>query len=196
MPLVRPLAGDENEEVAELARFFNETLGFCPNSVLTMQRRPAIAKAFINLNMAVMANDGRVNAEQKRLIGYITSANTGCRYCEAHTILAAQRYGGTDERLTNIWNFRDSHLYTEAEKAAFEFALAASSVPNAVDDNIANTLHKYWDDGEIVEILGVISLFGYLNRWNDSMATTMESGAIDAGEQLLNKSAWSQGKHI
>jgi len=196
MPLVRPLASDENEEVAELARFFNETLGFCPNSVLTMQRRPAIAKAFINLNMAVMANDGRVNAEQKRLIGYITSANTGCRYCEAHTILAAQRYGGTDERLTNIWNFRDSHLYTEAEKAAFEFALAASSVPNAVDDNIANTLHKYWDDGEIVEILGVISLFGYLNRWNDSMATTMESGAIDAGEQLLNKSAWSQGKHI
>ena len=196
MPLVRPLASDENEEVAELARFFNETLGFCPNSVLTMQRRPAIAKAFINLNMAVMANDGRVNAEQKRLIGYITSANTGCRYCEAHTILAAQRYGGTDERLANIWNFRDSHLYTEAEKAAFEFALAASSVPNAVDDNIANTLHKYWDDGEIVEILGVISLFGYLNRWNDSMGTTMESGAVDAGEQLLNKSAWSQGKHI
>ncbi len=196
MPLVRPLASDENEEVVELARFFNETLGFCPNSILTMQHRPAIAKAFINLNMAVMANEGRVNAEQKRLIGYITSANTGCRYCQAHTILAAQRYGGTDERLASIWNFRDSQLYTEAEKAAFEFALAASSVPNAVDDNIANTLHKYWDDGEIVEILGVISLFGYLNRWNDSMATTMESGAVDAGEQLLDKTAWSRGKHI
>ncbi len=84
MPLVKPLATDEHEEVAEFAKFFNETLGFCPNSVLTMQRRPAIAKAFINLNMAVMANEGSVTAEQKRLIGYITSANTGCRYCEAH----------------------------------------------------------------------------------------------------------------
>ncbi len=195
MPLVRPLASDENEEVAELARFFNETLGFCPNSVLTMQRRPAIAKAFINLNMAVMANEGRVSAEQKRLIGYITSANTGCRYCEAHTILAAQRYGGTDERLESIWNFRDSKLYTAAEKAAFEFALAASSVPNAVDDNIAQALHSYWDEGEIVEILGVISLFGYLNRWNDSMGTTMEDGAVKAGEQLLKATDWSQGKH-
>ena len=195
MPLVRPLASDENEEVAELARFFNETLGFCPNSVLTMQRRPAIAKAFINLNMAVMANEGRVSAEQKRLIGYITSANTGCRYCEAHTILAAKRYGGTDERLENIWNFRDSKLYTAAEKAAFEFALAASSVPNAVDDNIAQALHSYWDEGEIVEILGVISLFGYLNRWNDSMGTTMEDGAVKAGEQLLKATDWSQGKH-
>lgn len=195
MPLVRPLASDENEEVAELARFFNETLGFCPNSVLTMQQRPAITKAFINLNMAVMANEGRVSAEQKRLIGYITSANTGCRYCEAHTILAAQRYGGTDERLESIWNFRDSKLYTAAEKAAFEFALAASSVPNAVDDNIAQALHSYWDEGEIVEILGVISLFGYLNRWNDSMGTTMEDGAVKAGEQLLKATDWSQGKH-
>jgi len=195
MPLVRPLASDENEEVAELARFFNETLGFCPNSVLTMQQRPAIAKAFINLNMAVMANEGRVSAEQKRLIGYITSANTGCRYCEAHTILAAQRYGGTDERLESIWNFRDSKLYTAAEKAAFEFALAASSVPNAVDDNIAQALHSNWDEGEIVEILAVISLFGYLNRWNDSMGTTMEDGAVKAGEQLLKATDWSQGKH-
>ncbi|NQZ87509.1 MAG: carboxymuconolactone decarboxylase family protein [Colwellia sp.] len=196
MALVTPLSTDENEEVTELARFFNETLGFCPNSVLTMQRRPAIAKAFINLNMAVMANDGSVTAEQKRLIGYITSANTGCRYCEAHTILAAERYGGTDERLANIWSFRESEMYSAGEKAAFEFALAASSVPNAVDDSISEELHKYWDDGEIVEILGVISLFGYLNRWNDSMGTTMETGAVDAGERLLTTSTWTRGKHI
>jgi len=196
MALVAPLSTDENEEVTELARFFNETLGFCPNSVLTMQRRPAIAKAFINLNMAVMANEGAVTAEQKRLIGYITSANTGCRYCEAHTILAAERYGGSDERLANIWSFRESNMYSAGEKSAFEFALAASSVPNAVDDNISAELHKYWDDGEIVEILGVISLFGYLNRWNDSMGTTMETGAVDAGERLLAESTWTRGKHI
>jgi hypothetical protein len=54
MPLVEPLAHDADHEVAELAKFFNETLGFCPNSVLTMQRRPAIAKAFSGLNVAVM----------------------------------------------------------------------------------------------------------------------------------------------
>jgi len=196
MPLVNPLATDENAEVIELAKFFNETLGFCPNSVLTMQHRPAIAKAFINLNMAVMANEGSVTAEQKRLIGYITSANTGCRYCEAHTILAAERYGGTEERLANIWSFRESNLYTNAEKAAFELALAASSVPNAVDAEITAQMHEYWDDGEIVEILGVISLFGYLNRWNDSMGTTMETGAVDAGERLLSESTWTRGKHI
>ena len=196
MPLVTPLSQNHDQEVVELARFFNDTLGFCPNSVLTMQRRPAIAKAFIQLNKAVMENHGSVTSEQKRLIGYITSANTGCRYCEAHTILAAHRYGGSDERLQNIWDFRNSSLYSDAEKAAFEFALAASSIPNAVNEDISANLHEYWNDDEIVEILGVISLFGYLNRWNDSMGTTMEDGAVDAGKTYLGNTSWERGKHV
>ena len=195
MPLVSPLDPNHDNEVAELATFFNETLGFCPNSVLTMQRRPAIAKAFIELNKAVMENKGQVTSEQKRLIGYLTSANTGCNYCQAHTILAAQRYGGSDERLNAIWEFRSSDLFTPAEKAAFEFALAASSVPNAVDDTIQAELKAHWDEDDIVEILGVVSLFGYLNRWNDSMGTTMESGAVDAGQTYLSNTDWSVGKH-
>ena len=140
MPLIQPLDQFANPEVERLVKFFNETLGFCPNSVLTMQRRPAIAEAFVNLNMAVMANEGRVTAEQKRLVGYLTSAQTGCRYCQAHTILAAERYGGSQERLDNIWEFRNSDLFTAAEKAMFEFALAASSVPNAVDEAIETEL--------------------------------------------------------
>jgi uncharacterized peroxidase-related enzyme len=196
MPLITPLDKNTNQEVADLAKFFNETLGFCPNSVLTMQRRPAIASAFINLNKAVMENQGRVTAEQKRLIGYLTSANTGCRYCQAHTILAANRYGGSDERLESIWDFRTSNLYTEAEKIAFEFALAASSVPNAVDDSFSDKLLEHWTEGEVVEILGVISLFGFLNRWNDSMGTTLEDGANQAGEDFLSNQEWEKGKHV
>jgi uncharacterized peroxidase-related enzyme len=195
MPLISPLDTSDNDDVAELARFFNETLGFCPNSVLTMQRRPAIAKAFIELNKAVMDNQGSVTAEQKRLIAYLTSANTGCNYCQAHTILAAQRYGASQERMDNIWLFRDSDLFSSAEKTAFEFALAASSVPNAVTEEISSALKQYWSESDIVEILGVVSLFGFLNRWNDSMGTTLEQGAQAAGEALLGGSDWSVGKH-
>ena len=69
-PLVKPKSIDD-PQIAELVDFFNETLGFCPNSVLTMQIRPDIARAVINLNMAVMDNKGRVSSALKRLIGYI-----------------------------------------------------------------------------------------------------------------------------
>ena len=196
MALVQPLAADADKEVARLAKFFNETLGFCPNSVLTMQHRPAIGQAFINLNKAVMENQAGVTSELKRLIGYISSRVAGCQYCQAHTIRAAQRYGGSDERLEAIWDFRSSPLYSDAERAALEFAIAASSVPNAVDDEIASNLREHWDDGEIVEILGVVALFGYLNRWNDSMGTTLEDPAAADADRYLASAGWSRGKHV
>jgi uncharacterized peroxidase-related enzyme len=195
MPLVAPLPADHDADVAELAKFFFETLGFVPNSVLTMQRRPAIARAFIELNRAVMRNEGRLTSEQKRLIGLLASTTSGCRYCQAHTALAATRYGATGERLAQIWNFRSSELFTAAERAAFEFSIAAASVPNAVTLAIEVELRAHWDDGEIVEILGVIALFGFLNRWNDSMATTLEPGAKSVAETHLAAHGWSAAKH-
>lgn len=195
MALVAPLAAEHDPEVAELARFFNETLGFPPNSVLTMQRRPEIAKAFINLNKAVMANAGRVTSEQKRLIGLVASQTAGCRYCQAHTALAAQRYGASDARIAEVWNYERSDLFNAAEKAALAFAQAAASVPNAVDARIAGELRALWSDEEIVEILAVVALFGYLNRWNDAMGTEIEAGAAVAGETHLAARGWSKGKH-
>lgn len=195
MPLVTPLSPDADPEVAELARFFNETLGFCPNSVLTMQRRPAIAKAFIQLNMAVMQNHGRVTSALKRLIGYIASTAAGCNYCQAHTIRAAERYGAEAEKLLHAWEYQTHPTFSEAERAALDFARAASLVPNHTDAEIAKALHAHWDEGEIVEILGVIALFGYLNRWNDSMGTTLETPAIESGAQWLQGTAWQVGKH-
>tara|TARA_R110002012_G_scaffold227960_1_gene400154 strand:+ start:168 stop:758 length:591 start_codon:yes stop_codon:yes gene_type:complete len=196
MPLVTPLSAEHDPETRELAEFFNETLGFCPNSVLTMQRRPAISKAFINLNKAVMANEGKVTSALKRMIAWVSSNATGCRYCQAHAIRAAERYGAEKEQLDNIWEYRTHPAFNEAERAALDFSLAASQVPNAVDETIKTRLHQYWTEGEIVEMLGVISLFGYLNRWNDSMGTTLENDAIDSGKQYLGKHGFEVGKHV
>ena len=199
MPLVTPLPADHDAEIAELARFFNVTLGFAPNSVLTMMRRPAIARAFTELNRAVMDNQGRVTSELKRLVGHVASRVAGCRYCEAHTLRAAERFGaqqGADaERLAQVWQFRDSALFTAAEKAALEFACAAASVPGAVDEHIGAELRRHWDEGEIVELTAVIALFGYLNRWNDAMATELEAPAAADGERWLAAQGWSAGKH-
>jgi len=91
--------------------------------------------------------------------------------------------------------FRESPLFTDAEKAVFEFSLAASSVPNQVDDAISSKLKLFWADGEIVEMLAVIALFGFLNRWNDSMGTSLEQAAVDSAEVLIGTQGWHLGKH-
>jgi len=195
MPLVRPLSPESNPDVSKLAEFFNETLGFCPNSVLTMQIRPEIARSFINLNMAVMTNHGRVTSAFKRIIAWVSSNAAGCNYCQAHAIRAAERYGAEQEQLDNIWEYRTHEAFNEAERTALDFSLAASQLPNAVDEELQQRMHKYWDDGEIVEILAVVSLFGYLNRWNDSMGTSIENRATESAEKYLAKSGWNKGKH-
>ena len=195
MALVKPLSPEHDKETKDLADFFNETLGFCPNSVLTMQHRPEISKAFINLNKAVMDNKGRVTSALKRMIAWVSSNATGCRYCQAHAIRAAERYGAEQEQLDNIWEYKTHPAFSEAERAALDFSLAASQVPNAMTAEIKTQLYMYWNEGEIVEMLGVISLFGYLNRWNDTMGTTMEAGAIESGNQYLSKHGFEVGKH-
>ena len=196
MALVKPL--DENEietELCEFIQFFKGPLGVIPNSVRTMSRRPKVAKAFTELNMAVMECHGSVTPEFKRIIGYITSFVSGCRYCQAHTILGSQRFGADEDRLKDAWNYENSDNFTDAEKAALKYAHAAASIPNAVEDEIAAELHKHWEDDDIVEITAVIALFGYLNRWNDSMGSALEDLPIDAGNKYLDKTDWEIGKH-
>lgn len=194
-PLVLPANEEGDQEFRELIRFFDETLGFCPNSVKTMYHRPRIAYAFIEMNKAVMGNKGRVTSALKRMMGYISSNIAGCRYCQAHTIRAAERYGADPAQLEHIWEYKSNPVFNEAERAALDFAATSSMIPNQVTDEIAVELRRHWDEGEIVEMLGVIALFGYLNRWNDSMGTAIEGGALESGNTFLKKSGWEPGKH-
>ena len=194
MPLIKPLSNIEDKETQELVTFFNETLGFCPNSVLTMQKKPHLAQAFVNLNKAVMDNAGSISSEFKRIIAYISSNTAGCRYCQAHTIRAAERYGGEKERLEQAWDFENSSLFSEAEKVALRFTIAASSVPVSTSQELEELLQFHWDETDILEIMSVIALFGYLNRWNDVMGTSLEKDAKDSAESLL-QNQWNIGKH-
>ena len=194
MPLIKPLSNIEDKETQELVTFFNETLGFCPNSVLTMQKKPHLAQAFVNLNKAVMDNAGSISSEFKRIIAYVSSNTAGCRYCQAHTIRAAERYGGEKERLEQAWDFENSSLFSEAEKVALRFTIAASSVPVSTSQELEELLQHHWDETDILEIMSVIALFGYLNRWNDVMGTSLEKDAKDSAESLL-QNQWNIGKH-
>ncbi|MEL6390555.1 MAG: carboxymuconolactone decarboxylase family protein [Bacteroidota bacterium] len=194
-PLVKPLDRHTNEKISEMADFYEETLGFTPTSLFTMMHRPRIADAFVEMNQSVMENKGRVTSALKRLIAYLSSQTTGCRYCEAHAIRAAERYGALEEQMTHIWEYKTHAAFSDAERVALDLAIAASQVPNGVDDALAERMREHWSEGEIVEILGVIALFGYLNRWNDSMGTMLEKPAIESAEKRLGSHGWVVGKH-
>jgi len=192
-PLPLDASGDDELEAA--FDHFMSTLGMVPNSLLTMQRVPAIAKATIQFNRAVFAPDSKVDLGLKRMIGHMSSAAAGCQYCKAHTAVSATRAGIDEQKMAAIWEYETNPLFDARERAALDYAFAAGQVPNGVTDEIHATLAEHWSEEEIVEILGVICMFGVFNRWNDSMATALEEDAIAVAQPLLADHGWEVGKH-
>jgi uncharacterized peroxidase-related enzyme len=190
-----PVEDCTDPELAAALGHFTKTLGFVPNSLLTMQRVPAIAAAVIQLNRAVFAPDGHVELGLKRLVAHVASTASGCQYCKAHTTVSATRHGVSDEKMAAIYEYSTSPLFTPAERVALDFAMEAASVPNAVTDASYAALAEHWGEAEIVEILGVVCMFGVFNRWNDSMATPLEEVPTARATELLGDKGWAAGKH-
>jgi alkylhydroperoxidase family enzyme len=192
---LQPLPPEATPELAEDFAIFERILGFVPNSLLTMQRMPGMVKGFGELTKAVMDPEGPVDLGFMRLVAHFASRAAGCQYCEAHSLVAAKIHGINQDKLDAIWEYRDSPLYSEAERVALDLALAAGAVPNAVDADLMERMKAHWTEEEIVQILGAVCLYGFLNRWNDSMATDLEASPLAMGERVLAQGGWTGGKH-
>jgi uncharacterized peroxidase-related enzyme len=193
VPNMQPLRREDLPEVEPLFAHYDATLSFVPNSLFTMARRPEILRAFSQLITKIW-NTGTLPKELKPLIAIVSSVAGGCRYCQAHEAVDARERGVDDRKIAEIWDFERSGLYSPAERAALRFARDASLVPNLVTPASFEELRRYWDDGQIVEILAVVGLFGFLNRWNDTMATELESDPT-AFAAARYGSHWEPGKH-
>ncbi len=113
----------------------------------------------------------------------------------AHTAGGSLRFGTDEKKLAAVWEYRTSPLYTEAERVALDFAVAAASQPNDVSDELFERMKRHWTEGQIVEIAATVALFGFLNRWNDTMATPLEEEPIEVGKKFLASRGWKIGKH-
>jgi uncharacterized peroxidase-related enzyme len=195
MARLDPLPASATPELAPHFDFFLGTLGFTPNSVLTMQRRPRLVQALAQLNAAVMDPQGEVDLGFRRLVGHVASQAAGCVYCQAHTLLGAANFGVDADKLAAVWDYAASPLYDERERAALDFALAAAAQPNAVTDALFARLRAHWSEAQIVEILGVVAMFGFLNRWNDSLATPLEAAPIAVATRAAGERGFDPGKH-
>lgn len=149
-------------------------MGFTANDVLVMARSPALMHSFAGLVNAVYAPGG-IDDALKRMLALMTSSAAGCRYCMGHTAMSSAEQGVADDKLAAIWEFETSELFTAAEKSALRVALHAGQSPSGVSDSMFDELRQHFDDGQQLEIVAVISLFGFLNRWNATLATELEA---------------------
>lgn len=178
MARLDPLSRMAIPKEAQALMEFGETLmGFTSNDALIMARNPALLKASADMVSALYAH-GTVEPGLKRLIGYVTSSAAGCKYCQVHTADGAHKAGVDNAKIKAAWAFETSPLFSERERAALRVAMGGGLAPSDVSDSDFKALKKYFTENEIVEIVGVISMFGFLNRWNSIMGTDLENNPM------------------
>lgn len=171
-----------------------ELMGFTPNDALIMARMPEMLKAASGLVGAIY-RPGAIDMELKRLVGMICSSAAGCQYCTAHTAHGANLGGVSPEKIEAIWEFRTSPHFSEAERAALEVAAGGGQSPNAVTDEQFAELRRHYTDEQVLEIVGVIALFGFLNRWNHTLAVELEDSPLAFASKHLKSKGWEPGVH-
>jgi len=183
------------EDIQERFTHYKNTRGFTPNSIQTMVRRPNIVRAFMQLNQAVLY-EGTVSEELKMLVALIASQAAGCRYCQSHMANLSKIYKSSEDKIAHVWEFETSDLFNDAERSALRLAMHAAMAPSQATKEHFDALFEHFDEGEAVEIVATVSLFGYLNRWNDTMATELEELPAEVARSTLGKSfGWEPGKH-
>ena len=174
---------DVPEQAKALMEFGEQLMGFTSNDALIMARHPALLKSSAEM-VGALYGQGSVEPSLKRLIGYITSSAAGCKYCQIHTADGAHKAGVDDAKIKAAWDFETSPLFSPRERAALRVAQGGGVTPSAVTDQDFEDLKAYFTDDEIVEIVGVISMFGFLNRWNSIMGTELENNPLSFAKSI------------
>lgn len=192
---VVPLAVEQMDGVRDIVEFAQRFSGYVPTSYRIMARKPNILRAFNGLIGAVMREPGEVSLEAKWLIAHAVSTAAGCRYCQAHTAANGAKVGLSADKIAALLNYEESDFYTPSERAIVALALAAGQVPNSSTREHFDALRVHFSDDAIVEIVAVISLFGWLNRWNDTLASDLEAAPHAFARAHLASAGWNAGKH-
>ena len=176
MSRLAPLRVDQlPPELSAVMAEGEKKMGFRANDGLTMARLPHMVKALAQLAWSIYGPEGRVPLELRKLVAYITSTAAGCQYCRAHTAHGAFNAGVAPEKIAAAWEYETSPLFSAAERAAMRLAQASGVSPVAVSDDDFVNLRKHFDDDQIAEIVAVIALFGFLNKWNAVIGTDVEA---------------------
>ena len=196
MARLEPLAThDLPVEARPILEYAEKLMGFVANDVLTMARWPELLLAMQQL-VAVIYGPGELDDGLKRLVAMMVSAASGCRYCQAHNAHGSSVVPGvSEEKIAAVWEFESSDLFDERERAALRVACGAGQNPNGVTDGDFAELKRLFSEREVMEIMGVIGLFGFLNRWNDTLATDLEPVPLNYAKRHLPENRWQPGKH-
>jgi AhpD family alkylhydroperoxidase len=138
------------------------------------------AKRFANTSM-VIANSTLPMSTQE-LVSLRASQINGCGWCaDMHTKEAAAA-GETAVRLALVATWRESTVFTEAERAALALAEEGTRIADAspgVSDDTWAQVRKHYDDDQTAALVAVVALINAANRL--AVIVHQKGGSYEAG---------------
>jgi alkylhydroperoxidase family enzyme len=126
----------------------------------------------------------------------ISSLASGCRHCQAHGAFGLDKIGLPLEKIQALWSFETSELFSPRERAALALGLAAGVTPSGVGAEHHAAVREHFSDEEARTLIAVTALGGFMNRYNDTLATVTDSESRDWAETHLSGIGWDIGKHV
>lgn len=133
--------------------------------------------------------------ELNMMVFTVSSLAAGCRHCQAHGAYTSHRLGASIEKVQALWSFEESDLFDDRERTALSFALAAGLSPSGVEPEHHAALRQHFSDEEVRTLISVVALGGFMNRYNDALATVTDQESVDWATMHLQPLGWEQGRH-
>jgi len=171
MALISKLEKDQVEEIAkEVYEKFEKETGKIPEWVKVMAHRPEILKGFVELFNSIMKK-GTIEPILKWKIAYVVSQTLKCPFCVDVTERMLKKFGEPEDIIERI---KEKKQLSDEEKETLELAKDVTLDGHLDQPEIFERLKKKFSSAQIIEIISVIGLFNYINRFNNTLAILPE----------------------
>ena len=161
----------EKNQVSDIAKIvydsFEKKTGDVPEWVKVMAHCPIILKEFTELFSVVM-KEGEVNLNLKWKIAFAISKMLKCPFCVDVTEKMLKRLGANEEAV------KSSDGDSAIEKKVLELVRDITDDAHVNQVEVFEKLRKIFSEAQIVEIISVIGLFNYINRFNNTLGVLPE----------------------
>jgi uncharacterized peroxidase-related enzyme len=171
MPRLQPVDPEKaTAEQKELLDKVKQKMGKVPNILGTMANSPAALKAYLGLSEAV--SEGSLPGDLRERIALLVAEVNQCHYClAAHTMLGANAGLSSDDMLQS----RKGQAPDEKTQTALDFSRKLIEEKGYVaDDDVARLRKQGFGDGEVAELIAVVTLNMYTNYFNHVAETEVD----------------------
>ncbi|MBH1966295.1 MAG: carboxymuconolactone decarboxylase family protein [Comamonadaceae bacterium] len=159
-------------------------VGYRPNALLTMARKPGMVPALLKLLGVTLRGEGLLTEQLRFLIAAEAARGAECRYTTTHLVHVAHHLGISWEKLAALPSYLEDPQYTDKERKALAIASAGGALPMREPALAMERAKSVFTDEEIIEIVSCIAMVGWFNRWNGLMGSTLESVPSEAMDHV------------